>query len=308
MAERIKVGVVGHGYFGAFHAKHYANHPGAELVMIAEPGEKAGAAARAAYGDIRVGDYRELIGKVDAVSIAAPTALHFGIASDFVVAGVPILVEKPLCDSAARAQQLVELAERNRITVHVGHIERFSATYRRLRQELRSPPLQAEFWRHTPWRGRILDVDVVLDLMIHDLDLALDLIGSEPVDVTASGVAMMGHGLDSVLAKVGFANGAVAHFSASRVTANVDRIVKVSEADRSLSADLMAGRLGIFEAKDAAVTETDIPHADALRAEIDAFLAAVAGKGGDGVDGRQATRALALADRIRQQAEAPASW
>jgi predicted dehydrogenase len=301
--KRIRVGVVGHGYFGTFHAKHYAGHPDAELVLIADPGEKAGEDIRAAYGDIRVGDHTDLIGKIDAASIAAPTALHHKITSDLIEAGISVLVEKPLCESANGARQLAELAERRGVRLHVGHIERFSATYRRLKESLRAPPLQIECWRHTPWRGRILDVDVVLDLMIHDLDLALDLVGSEPVDVSASGVSMMGHGLDSVLAQVGFANGCVAHFSASRVAPTVSRIVKVTEADRSLSADLMTGRLGAFSSEDSAVHDAEIAHVDALRAEIDAFLGAVAGKGdGDAVDGRQAWRALALADRIRQQA------
>ena len=300
---RLKVGVVGHGYFGAFHARHYANHPDAELVLIAEPGGSAADTVRSAYGDIRVKDHRELLGKVDAVSIAAPTAWHHAIATDFIAAGIPVLVEKPLCESAKGARELAELADRNGVVLHVGQIERFSATFQRLKAEVRSPPLQMEFWRHTPWRGRILDVDVVLDLMIHDIDLALDLAGAEPVDVTASGVEMMGHGLDSVLAQIGFANGAVAHLSASRVSAKVDRLVKVTERDRSLAADLMAGKLDIFESDGATVSEIDVAHADALRAEIDAFLAAVAGLGGaDGVDGHQATRALALADRIRQQA------
>jgi predicted dehydrogenase len=294
--------VVGFGYFGAFHAKQYAAHPDAELVAIAEPGEKARAALRAIYGDIGVPNHRDLFGKVDAVSVAAPTALHHAIAADFIAAGIPVLAEKPLCESAAAARELVALADRHKVVLQVGHIERFSATYRRLKDELRAPQ-QIECWRHTPWRGRILDVDVVLDLMIHDIDLALDMAGSEPVDVTASGVSMMGHGLDSVLARVGFASGAVAHLSASRVAPIVSRVIKVTEGDRSLTGDLMAGKLSVFTADGAAVSEAEIAHVDALRAEIDAFLAAVAGRrGGQGVDGHEAVRALALADRIRQQA------
>ena len=305
MAGRIKIGIVGHGYFGAFHAKHYANHPDAELVLIAEPDDKAGEAVAAAHGDIRVKDYKDLIGKVDAASIASPTALHSPIASDLVSAGIPVLVEKPLCDSAEGARRLAELADRYGVLVHVGHIERYSATYGRLKESLSSTPRQAEFWRHTPWRGRVLDVDVVLDLMIHDLDLALDLVASEPVEVTASGVSMMGHGLDSVLAEARFANGAVAHFSASRVAAKVNRSIRVTEPARSLTADLMAGKLSIFSAADSSVIDAEIAHTDALRAEIDAFLGAVAGAdNGVGVDSHEAARALALAERIRARAAA----
>ncbi len=300
MVERIRVGVVGHGYFGAFHARHYEAHDEVELVAIADPTPSAAEAIQAAYNRRHVDDYRQLIGKVDAVSIAAPTGMHEAIATDFIEAGVHVLVEKPLCQTAEAAARVTALAAAKGVVLNVGHIERFSPVYRRLRDEIASPIRQFDVHRIAPWRGRILDVDVVLDMMIHDIDLVLNLAGSEPVSVAASGVEMMGHGLDAVLARVAFASGAMAHISASRIAPKVSRVMTIAETGRTLTADFGAGTLAVFTAADKDVREDEVPRADALRGEIDAFLAAVAGeREAGGVDGFAATRALALADRIR---------
>ncbi len=305
--EPVKVGVVGHGYFGAFHARHLEASPAAELVVIADPSEAAAEAIRASYGGRHATDYTSLIGRVDAVSIAVPTRLHRSVAADFIEAGIHVLVEKPLCESAAGGQQLAELAARRGVVLNVGHIERFSATYRRLRRELSGDARLIECQRHAPWRGRIVDVDVVLDMMIHDIDLVLDLARSEPSDVTASGVAMMGHGLDAVVARVLFANGSVAHFSANRVAPETSRIMRVVAPDRALMADLGKGKLGVYAADGKSLREEEIPLEDALKAEIDAFLSAVRGRSANGVDGRQAVAALSIVDRIRAAARTSGS-
>ena len=303
----IRVGVVGHGHFGKFHVRQYAAHPGAELIAVVDPAPSAAEAIRSAHGDIHLADHRDLIGRVDAVSIAAPTALHERIANELIDAGIHILVEKPLCQTADAARRLAARASERGVVLNVGHIERFSAAYGRLKAEIAAPSLLYDAHRHAPWLGRILDVDVVLDMMIHDIDLVLDLARSEPVSVSASGVEMMGHGLDAVLARVEFANGAVAHISASRVAPTVSRVMRVVEPTRTLTVDFGTGALSIFDAADKSAREEDVPHRDSLRAEIDAFLAAVAGEAEGGVGGAEATRALELADRIRAAALANTS-
>jgi predicted dehydrogenase len=301
--QRIKVGVIGHGHFGSFHAKQYEAHPGAALIAVADPTPAAAETARATYGDRHIADYRDMIGRVDAVSIAVPTEMHAAVARACIEAGVHVLVEKPLCPTAGEARALADFAAARGIVLHVGHIERFSATYRRLKERVAAPPLLYDVHRFSPWRGRILDVDVVLDIMIHDIDLVLDLAGSEPVEVTASGVELMGYGLDSVLARVGFASGAVAHIAASRVAPRVSRVFTVVEAKRSLTADFGANTLSVFSAAEKAVREEEVAKADSLRAEIDAFLRAVGGdKASGGVGGVEAVRALELAERIRRAA------
>ena len=299
MSEKIRVGVVGHGYFGTFHARHYEAHDDVEMVAIADPTPDAADTVRTVYGDRHVDDYRDLIGRVDAVSIAAPTGMHEEIADDFINAGVHVLVEKPLCATAEAAARVTKLAADKGVVLNVGHIERFSAVYGRLRQEVRRPIRLFDVHRVAPWRGRILDVDVVLDMMIHDIDLVLDLADSEPVSVEASGIEMMGHGLDQVLARVGFADGAVAHISASRIAPKVSRVLAVAEAERTLTVDFGTGVLSVFAGGDKEVNETEVPRVDSLRGEIDAFLAAVKGEPTGGVTGEEATRALELADRIR---------
>ena len=297
MSGSVRVAVIGHGYFGGFHAKHYESHPGAELVAIVDPSEASADLIREKYGERHCADHTELFGRVDAVSIAAPTARHEALAGDFIKAGVHVLVEKPLCATAAAGQRLDDLAAGAGTILNVGHIERFSPTYQRLRQEMAATPKLVECRRHAPWRGRIVDVDVVLDMMIHDIDLVLDLTRSEPVEVSASGVDIMGFGLDVVLARIEFANGVAAHISANRVAANVARTIEIAEASRTLAADLGAGKLSLYPAE-GSMSEIEIPHRDALRGEIDAFLAAVRGEENKGVVGSEALAALRLAERI----------
>jgi predicted dehydrogenase len=131
VSKRIRVGVVGHGHFGSFHAKHYEAHPDAELVAIADPTPVAAERVREAYDDRQVDDYRDLIGRVDAVSIAVPTALHETVAHDFIDAGIHVLVEKPLCSTAEAAERVTRFAAEKGVVLNVGHIEQFSAVYRR---------------------------------------------------------------------------------------------------------------------------------------------------------------------------------
>ena len=297
MSARLRVAVIGHGYFGAFHAKHYAAMPDVEFVAIADP-----RATITSAGAPHVKDHRALLGRVDAVSIAAPTALHHAIAGEFLDAGVHALVEKPLADTAERAGDLAARAERAGVVLRVGHIERFSPAYRALRAAV-SRPLMIEARRHTLWTGRAIDVDVVFDLMIHDIDLVLDLVGTMPASVEAHGVALMGRDLDAVDARLTFADGTAASLSASRIALVAGRTLTSYEAGRVLTADLAARALSVFDAATARRSAVEVTPGDALGHELKAFLDAVRGEASPGAGGADATRALLVAEQIRGAAE-----
>jgi predicted dehydrogenase len=300
MAEPIRVGVVGLGYFGGHHARHYAANPRARLTAIADVDGARAETAAGAHGAAAFTDHRALIGKVDAVSITAPTSLHHAIAGDFIDAGIPVFIEKPIAADSAAAADLVDRAAARGVLIQVGHIERFSPVFRRLAEETRQP-LLIECARRTAWRGRAADVDVVLDLMIHDIDLALTIAGAPVVSADASGVPVVTRTSDVAEARLVFANGVTAVLAASRIAARPERTLAVTEADRQLHADLAGGALTVTTtSEDGAVHSAAlaVPPADNLAAEIADFLACVAERRAPRVDGQAGLDALKVADMI----------
>lgn len=303
-ATPIRVGVVGLGYFGKHHVRHYAAHAGATLVAVADVDRQRAAEFAAAHGAAALADHRAMIGRVDAVSVTAPTSLHHAIAGDLVDAGIHVFVEKPITADVASAADLVARAERQGLRLQVGHIERFAPAFRALRERVTAPRL-IEAVRRTPWSGRALDVDVVLDLMIHDIDLVLTLAASPVASVAASGVSVATAHNDAVEARVTFANGVVATLATSRVAAAPERSIAVTESGRRLMADLAKPELTIVTAaKGESVTEERIAleKADNLAAEIDAFLTSVRSGATPPVDGRAGLDALKLAEAILEAA------
>jgi len=312
MANTIRTGVVGLGYFGSFHANHYARLPGAVLVGVVDSDPGKADAAAAAHKTRAYSDHRSLIGAVDAVSITVPTSLHHRVARDFIDAGVHVLIEKPVSDDVASAEDLVDSARRAGVVLQVGHIERFSPTFAALRAEVTQPRF-IDCIRVGPWTGRSADVDVVLDLMIHDIDLALTLAAAPVTDVEASGAAVVSARLDQAEARIGFANGAVARLFASRAAPAVHRQMTVHEGDRVLVADLAARKL-LFGARRAdglgagafAYETVDIAAQDALAAEIASFIGRVGGEWSPGADGSAGLAALKVAERIKSAIDANA--
>ena len=298
-SEPIKVGVVGLGYFGAHHARQYAANPAARLVAVADMDLSRASATADTYSAEAHADHRGLIGKVEAVSIAAPTPLHHAIARDFLEAGIHVFVEKPIAADVATAADLIARAKRNAVALQVGHIERFSPAFRRLQAEVREAHL-IECVRKAPWKGRAADVDVVLDLMIHDIDLALTLAASPVVGVAAGGSRVVSLTDDAAHAILTFASGARAILSASRVAAKSERTVSVAGAGRQLIADLAAPSLTIIsgEAGGVAAETIALDAQDNLAAEIAAFLDSVASGKPPIVDGRAGLDALKVADMI----------
>ena len=195
MAERIRTAVVGTGYFGRFHANHYSRNPRAQLVAVVDSDAARAGAVATEFGAEPSTDYRSLIGRVDAVSVAVPTPLHYDIARELIEGGLHVLVEKPITDSVSSANALTELAEARKRVLQVGHIERFSSAYRTL-AEMMTEPLYFESYRIAPWKNRGVEVDVVLDLMIHDIDMIIGLANSAVESVDAVGTPVIGRNID----------------------------------------------------------------------------------------------------------------
>ncbi|MEE8633762.1 MAG: Gfo/Idh/MocA family oxidoreductase, partial [Methyloceanibacter sp.] len=217
MADQIRTAVVGTGYFGRFHANHYTKNPRANLVAVVDTDEARARVIADEFGAEPVSDLREILGRVDAVSVAVPTPAHYAIARDAIEAGLHVLVEKPITDTVETAIALTELAEAKGVVLQVGHIERFSAAYRTL-ADIISDPLYFESYRIAPWKERGVEVDVVLDLMIHDIDMIIGLVGSPVSSVDAVGTPVLGRRIDLANARITFESGCVANVTASRVS------------------------------------------------------------------------------------------
>ena len=229
-------------------------------------------------------DYRDLLGKVDAVSIVTPTPSHFEVAKAFLDAGASVLVEKPMTVTIAEGESLVEIAARAKRILQVGHLERFNAAVLAVQPTL-SVPRFIESARLAPFKHRGTDVDVVLDLMIHDIDLILSIVRSPVVAVDAIGSSVFSKEIDIANARLRFANGCVANATASRVSLKTERKLRLFQDDAYLSLDLQQKILTVIRKgagvgadgmPQVAIEEKTYEQGDALKAEIEAFLEAVA--------------------------------
>ena len=303
----IRVGVIGVGYLGQFHAEKYAGMPGVELVGIADPDRARAAQVAGKLKTQACAESSDLLGKVDAVSIVAPTVLHHPIAKQFLDAGVHVLLEKPMTVSLEQADELIGLAARKKAILQVGHIERFNPAVAALKPLLRHPRyLQAE--RSAPFTVRCTDVNVVLDLMIHDLDIVCDLAGSPARLVSAAGASIITRGVDSAVARIVFENGCVADVAASRVSDEKKRILKVFEGEVLYTADFQSQKASVSRRGAGAVPElvpADIAteRRDTLREEIEAFIRSVREGKRPLVSGAEGRSALALALLISRNIE-----
>jgi len=296
--KKLRAAVVGVGYLGQFHAEKLAAAPGVELAAVvdADPARARSIAAR--HGCAAHDDPRALLGAVDLVSIAVPTAQHHDVALPFLEAGVHVLVEKPIATSLAEADALLAAAKKGGGLLAVGHLQRFNPAFRALSEAL-GKPLYIECERLSSFKQRGIDVDVVLDLMIHDLDLVLSMTKkSEVAQVSACGFRVLTDSIDIASVRLEFADGCVANLSASRVSQQPVRKLRVFQADGYASADLQAGKLRIVrrEARGGVGEDaSEFTDRDELRAEIADFVAAAAGGRAPLVGGEDGRRALALA-------------
>lgn len=306
----VRVAVVGTGYLGRFHAQKYARLEGVRLVGVCDVDAAAGKSVAAETDTRYFADHRDLLGHVDAVVIAASTAAHFELARYFLEHDVHVFVEKPIARTSREAAVLTELADKKRLKLQVGHIERFNPAFLSARAGLDGIRF-IECHRLAPFRDRGTDVDVVLDLMIHDLDVILALVESKPVSVSAVGIAVLTNSVDVANARIEFATGAIANVTASRASTKPQRKFRVWQDSRYLSIDFGGGVVQRVTSRrtDKAgepplEEETwSLEKGDALRAEAEAFVAAIRNDTPCLVSGRDAEAALALAELITADIE-----
>ncbi|MCI0491722.1 MAG: Gfo/Idh/MocA family oxidoreductase, partial [Planctomycetes bacterium] len=224
--NRLRIAVIGAGHLGRIHARIANGLEEVELVAVADPVEQARRSVAEEFGTRAVADYAELIGKIDAAIVAAPTTLHHAIGMELLTGGVPLLMEKPLAATLAEANELVAIARRHKLALQVGHVERFSPALALVASDVRDPKF-IEATRTSGYSFRSTDIGVVLDMMIHDIDVTLSLAKSPVVDVQALGISVLGGHEDLANARLTFANGCVAQLSASRVSFQQQRTMSV---------------------------------------------------------------------------------
>lgn len=310
MSEQVKVGVIGVGYLGRFHALIYSRMPQVELVGVIDSDAERVAQVAEEAGTQAYGDPNALLGKVDAVSIVVPTSLHLQVAKPYLEAGVHMLMEKPIAADMAAGQQIVDLAKANGALLQIGHLERFNAGVMALADSIVKPRF-IEAHRMSPFVARATDVDVISDLMIHDIDIILSLVDAEITQLSAVGAAVLTNHIDIANARLEFSNGTVANVIASRVSREKMRRIRVFEHHRYQSLDFQEQSLDIVYPKKVEgqewpeiVTErADVEPVKPLDAELAAFVASIQTGAPVLVPGTVGLKALDVALQVKAKIE-----
>jgi len=302
----IRIAVIGAGYLGRFHAQKYAALEETELVAVVDIDKEQAERVAEECGSTPYTDYRQVLDEIDAASIVVPTSLHYQVAKDLLEAGKHILLEKPMTVTLEEADELIALADGKGLVLQVGHLERFNPAIVTLEREV-SAPLFIEAHRLSGFKLRATDVDVVLDLMIHDIDIILSLVNSEVREIRAAGVPVLTPRVDIANVRLIFENGCTANLTASRISLKDLRRIRVFQQGAYIAADCTERNNLIVRGQDAlsnpfSIRPNFIKHeeSDNLMEEIKDFVAALQGKKAPKVDGRAGRRALDLASRINR--------
>jgi len=308
----LRVAVIGVGHLGKHHARILAALPGVELIAVVDTNRARAEEIAAAHQTRPLFDARDLDGQVDAVTIAVPTAIHRDIARPFLDAGIAALVEKPLARSLAEADDLIAAAGRSHAILAVGHTERFNPAVAAARRFLRDPRF-IEVHRLGTFPERSLDIDVVFDLMIHDLDVVLSLVASDVEAVDAVGVPVLTSRVDIANARLRFANGCIANLTASRISRDRVRKIRFFQPSAYVSIDYAAQKLEIYRLETGGGPAPSIHGGDVaveneepLRLELADFADAVVSRRPPRVTGEQGRRALEIAQLITDRIGAAA--
>ncbi|RLB82268.1 MAG: gfo/Idh/MocA family oxidoreductase [Deltaproteobacteria bacterium] len=308
----LRVGVVGVGYLGKFHAEKYARMDGVELVGVVDIVPERAQDVAKRLGTESFTDYRDLLGEVDAVSVVVPTPLHFPISRDFLENDVDVLIEKPITETLEEADTLIRIADSRGPIIQVGHLERFNPAVIAL-SEVVDSPMFIESHRLHVFKERGTEVDVVLDLMIHDIDIILNFVKSELKDVHAAGVPVISSHVDIANARLVFENGCIANITASRISLKNMRKIRIFQKDTYISVDYANHDITIIR-KDGKGTELPIPgmslqrstfnEADSLWSELGSFVQSVRNREAPVVSARDGRNALQVGLSIRDQIKA----
>jgi len=303
--SKLKCAVIGTGYLGKFHAEKYASLDDCELVAVVDINEQAAKEVAEKHGAQALTDYSSLLGEVDAVSIVVPTSLHHTVSCDFLKAGAHVLVEKPITVTVEEADELIAIAKDKNVILQVGHLERFNPAVMGLDKE--EKPLFIEAHRLAPFNPRANDVSVVLDLMIHDIDIILALIDSDIERIDASGTAVLTQGTDIANARLTFKNGCVANVTASRISMKMERKMRMFRPCSYISVDFQnksltkhkTGDKEMFPGVPEIVSEESVfENGDALMEEIKHFVECIQTGNNPLVSGEAGRRALKTAIQI----------
>ena len=299
MSQRVKVGVAGVGYMGKEHARIYSELQEAELVGVHDSNLDTARKIAAKCKTRAFGSLEEMVDAVDAASIVTPTTTHLAIAEPFLKRGKHVLVEKPIAMNTEEARKLVDLAEKHGAKLAVGHVERFNPVLVALEERLGRPRF-IEAHRLSPYPGRSTDIGVVMDLMIHDLEIILHLVRSPVTSVDAVGVPVLSKGEDIANARIRFANGCVANLTTSRISPEKLRKIRVFQDDAYLSLDYMKQEGEIYKRLDGKITRDKIPvmKGEPLKNQLAEFVMNVRENTDPRVAGAHGFEALKLASQI----------
>jgi predicted dehydrogenase len=300
----LRIGVVGVGYLGRHHARILSSLPGVDLVAVVDINTARAAEIAVANRTRPLVDFRELLGQVDAVTIAVPTELHREIAIAFLSAGVPVLVEKPMARSVEEAADMIDAATRAGVPLAIGHTERFNPAIAAARPLIDDPRF-IEVHRLGTFPDRSLDIDVVFDLMIHDLDVVLSIVKSDVASVEAVGVPVLTDRVDIANARVRFVNGCIANITASRISRDRVRKVRFFQPAAYVSIDYADQKVAVWRLRKGEGPKpaiegglVEVAGEEPLKRELTDFVEAVTTRRPPLVTGEQGRRALALAQTI----------
>ena len=307
----IRTAVIGVGHQGRWHADKFKALERSTLVAVCDADSDRAAAVAEELGVDAASKPGDLIGKVDAVSIAAPTPTHYDIVGEMLEAGIHVLVEKPVTSTVEEAQELIAIADRRKLIFQVGHLERFNPAVMAVAPTVTEPRF-IESLRIAPYKPRSLDVSVVLDLMIHDIDLIHSFAGSRMVSVDAVGQSIFSDYIDIANARITFDNGCVANVTSSRISLKTERTIRLFESSAYHSIDLFQKSATSYRSKtdgpvespeDLSIDQNSFDASDALMVQAEAFLESIAGGPPPLVTGRIAAEALETATAISQMIE-----
>ncbi|MCC7518394.1 MAG: Gfo/Idh/MocA family oxidoreductase [Verrucomicrobiae bacterium] len=300
--RRLRVGVVGVGHLGKEHARIYSRLPGCSLVGVVDADAKAAEAVARKCGCRVFPSAETLAEEVEAASVVVPTVAHHAVAARLLARGRDVFVEKPIAETTAQAEAMIALAREQGALLQVGHIERFNPVLSYLERDLREPKF-IEAHRLSPYPGRGTDVSVVLDLMIHDLDVILSLVRAPLVSFDAVGVSVLSASEDIANARLKFADGCVANITTSRISPEKLRKIRVFAADRYISLDYQNQEGKVYWKEGVAIRQEKVPVArdEPLKLELAAFLESVRHRSTPKVSGEQGKRALDVAAAIVRQ-------
>jgi predicted dehydrogenase len=306
---RTRLAVIGAGHFGRNHCRVIHESERAQLCAVVDSNAARAAEVAALYGAQVLADARQLAGQVEAAVVAAPTSVHEEIGRGLLESGIDVLVEKPIAPDLASAGRLIETARRHGRILQVGHLERFNPAVVELERHL-TLPLFFEIHRMNLFSPRSLDVDVVLDLMIHDVDIVLALTGAEPLEIRAAGVSILSPKVDIANVRLQFPNGCVANLTASRISTERVRKLRLFQPHQYLSLDYGRQDLAVFsvgEDRKIGFEQAPVTKAEPLKLQLEAFLDSVETRNSPKTSGHAARQtlgaALAILDKIKEHSE-----